>query len=156
MTDTTATTDTMVLYLTPQTARHIVHHAETAYPYECVGFLSGYREQGIRTTAVAVRAHPVNNRSTHQHHFTLSPYDYLQADQEARAQQYAIIGCYHSHPDQPARPSRHDLHGAQAAGGGTHFVYLIQSVYQGIATELACWLLTGHGHHYEHKPVYCR
>jgi proteasome lid subunit RPN8/RPN11 len=73
--------------------------------------------------------------------FYLDPRDYLRADRAARARHLDVVGCYHSHPDHPATPSPRDLTGAQGVGGGSQFVFLIQSVIDGRAAELTAWTL---------------
>lgn len=122
-------------------ARVIACHAHAAYPEECVGLLLGHWSH---TTITIQAISPVDNSANgpaHQSRFILSPEAYLDADQQAQQRGMEIVGCYHSHPDQEAIPSAHDLAGAQQAGGGSRFVYLIQSVWRGKATRLTAWYL---------------
>jgi proteasome lid subunit RPN8/RPN11 len=69
----------------------------------------------------------------------------MKADRQARAQGFDVVGCYHSHPNHPAIPSERDRVGAQGVGGGPSFSFLIQSVRDGQAAELASWLLNEDG-----------
>lgn len=130
------------LSLTADGVDVIARHAEGVYPAECVGLLCGQCTHGISVVHYALA---LENRwkteygGSDQHRFLLDPRDYLVADRAARAAGLEIIGCYHSHPDAAAVPSPYDRQGA--AGGGEHFIFVIQSVYQGRATDLSAWLL---------------
>src|SRR5262249_30535291 len=106
---------------------------------------------------LVVSAYPVENtwsgqvaltEAEHEHslrdRFYLDPRDYLRADRAARAQGLDVVGCYHSHPDDQARPSERDRVGAQGTGG-TGFSFLIQSVRAGTAADLTSWLLVDSG-----------
>jgi proteasome lid subunit RPN8/RPN11 len=60
-----------------------------------------------------------------------------EARQEAESKDMEIIGSFHSHVDEPARPSIHDREDAQIT-----FTYVIVGVRQGRAHELAAWKLS--------------
>jgi proteasome lid subunit RPN8/RPN11 len=107
---------------------------------------------------VAIEALPVRNAWTpevaltdaeHEHslrdRFAIDPRDYLRADRAARAKGLDVVGCYHSHPDHPAEPSERDRVGAQGAGAGELFSFLIQRVDGGRAAELTSWMLADEG-----------
>lgn len=131
----------------------IACHAITSYPNECVGLLLGHWSNATITIQAISPVRNSANGPTHQSRFRLSPEAYQDADQQAQQQGMEIVGCYHSHPDQDAIPSAHDLAGAQQAGGGLHFVYLIQSVWWGKATELTAWYLVADGSHFQQELV---
>lgn len=136
----------------------IIQHAESTYPYECVGLLIGRIEDDRKLveeiyTANNTWSPDVGLTDTEHEHslrdrFYLDPRDYLRADRAARARGLDVVGCYHSHPDHPARPSERDRVGAQGVGGGTTFSFLIQSVSAGRATDLTSWLLADGGEHF--------
>lgn len=145
----------MPLTITHEVAQEIASHAQAAYPHECVGLLLGKLDGSQKQ---ALQAYPVENTwsedialtdAEHEHslrdRFYLSPRDYLKADRAARAAGLDVIGCYHSHPDDIARPSERDRVGAQGVGGGELFSFLIQSVKLGVAAELTSWLLVDEG-----------
>lgn len=153
----------MSLTITREAAEEIRSHAQASYPNECVGLLLGTVDGAGKR---GVRAHPVENTWTedvaltdaeHEHslrdRFYLDPRDYLRADRAARAAGLDIIGCYHSHPDDQARPSERDRVGAQGVGGGTSFSFLIQSVSLGIAADLTSWLLVDDGARFEQEEI---
>lgn len=143
-----------MLTLTHEAARAIADHAEATYPDECVGLLLG-RLDGATKQATAI--FPVENRwegqmplgenddpTSRRDRFYLDPRDYLRADRAAQAQGLDVVGCYHSHPDHPAQPSERDRVGARGVAGAS-FAFVIQSVRQGVAAELASWLLHDDG-----------
>jgi proteasome lid subunit RPN8/RPN11 len=153
----------MSLTITNQVAQEIASHAQASYPHECVGLLLGRLEGDHK---LAVQAYPVENTwseeialtdSEHEHslrdRFYLSPRDYLKADRAARAAGLDVIGCYHSHPDDIARPSERDRVGAQGVGGGALFSFLIQSVRLGVAAELTSWLLVDDGARFSEEEL---
>ncbi len=126
-----------LITLTSRVQRLIRQHAEQCYPYECVGLLLGSKdEQNVHIKQIYAAE---NAALASQAHFLLLPASYLQADRLARTQALEVVGIYHSHPDQPARLSNADLLGLQETGTG--YLYCIQSVYAGQATELCAWIL---------------
>lgn len=144
-----------MITLTPEARRAIAAHAEATYPDECVGLLLG-RLEGEHKIVTAT--HPVENRwegqvtlaetdraDSRRDRFYLDPRDYLRADRAAQAQGLDVVGCYHSHPDDRAVPSERDRVGAQGVGASTCFAFVIQSVEQGRAADLASWLLADEG-----------
>ncbi|MBX0328494.1 M67 family metallopeptidase [Oscillochloris sp. ZM17-4] len=152
-----------MLTLSADAAETIARHAEATYPDECVGLLLGGLDGDVKTV---VRALAVENRwagqvsladtdnaESRRDRFYLDPRDYLRADREARAAGMDIVGCYHSHPDDPATPSERDRVGAQGVGGGTGFAFVIQSVRDGRAAEVASWLLVAEGARFEQEEL---
>lgn len=155
-----------MITLTSAAVRGIATHAEATYPDECVGLLLG-RLEG--TNKIVLEAYPVENRwegqvtlaesdnaDSRRDRFYLDPRDYLRADRSARERDLDIVGCYHSHPDDQAVPSGRDLVGAQGVGGGPGFAFVIQSVAQGVATDLASWLLLDEGTRFEQEELEVR
>lgn len=144
-----------MIILTQHVQRAIAEHAESTYPYECVGLLLGRIEaehkliEEVYVVENTWNADVGLTDAEHEHslrdRFYLDPRDYLRADRAARARGWDVIGCYHSHPDHPAQPSERDRIGAQGVGGGTIFSFLIQSVQNGQATDLSSWLLVDEG-----------
>ena len=153
----------MAIHLSQTVAESIAAHAEATYPNECVGLLFGTITGDEK---IAERAHAVENTwagqvaltdAEHAHsqrdRFYLDARDYLRADRAAREAGLDIVGCYHSHPDDQARPSERDRVGAQGVGGGPSFSFLIQSVRDGKAAELTSWLLVDDGERFIAEPT---
>jgi proteasome lid subunit RPN8/RPN11 len=106
---------------------------EQAYPAECCGVLAG-RSGGVKEV---VRLVPVMNRRTDDpHRYLISPDDLLHIEAELRHSGLEVLGCYHSHPDHPARPSAFDLEQAWP-----WYSYIIVRVDGGRAAEVASWVL---------------
>jgi proteasome lid subunit RPN8/RPN11 len=98
----------------------ILREAQGAYPRECCGLIEGLREAGnFRIAAL----HPSRNLAERPDRFDIDPRDQFAAYRSARAQDHAIVGCYHSHPNGCAEPSAMDLAGA----GEENFLWLIAS-----------------------------
>jgi proteasome lid subunit RPN8/RPN11 len=106
---------------------------EQAYPAECCGVLAG-RPGDIKEV---VRLVPVMNRRTDDpHRYLISPDDLLHIEAELRHSGLEVLGCYHSHPDHPARPSDFDLEQAWP-----WYSYIIVRVDGGRAVDVASWVL---------------
>jgi proteasome lid subunit RPN8/RPN11 len=84
----------------------IREHALAAYPEECCGLLLG-EAAGVRERVAAVV--PVENRYAEPlRGFELAPNAVACALAQERRGGQSVVGVYHSHPDGPSMPSRHD------------------------------------------------
>lgn len=92
--------------------------ARAAFPRECCGLIVGRRD---RTTFHVERLHPTRNLASEADRFEIDPAEHLRLLRTLRADRQFVLGCYHSHPNGNAKPSRRDLEGAAEAG----FVWLI-------------------------------
>jgi proteasome lid subunit RPN8/RPN11 len=127
------------------------------YPHECCGLLLGsYQGDAKRVVDIwpvenawTAEASPGLSEAEDVHslrdRFYIPPKAYLQADRAARRQDLEIVGCYHSHPDDLARPSERDRVGASGVGGGQSFSFLVLSVRDSVPGELTSWLLSDDG-----------
>ena len=117
--------------LNPSVAEAIRAHAAAAYPHECCGAL-------IADASAIVEAFALPNTTAEgaRRRFLVGPSDYRASEAHAHARRGALAGFYHSHPDHPARPSRHDLDHAWP-----NLTYIIVSVDAGTAGELTAWHL---------------
>lgn len=130
----------MPLSLPPRLAEELRREAERAYPRECCGVLLGVCGGDTRSVRRLVPC--VNTRaSAPGARYGIAPEDLVRTQREARNERLAILGFYHSHPDQAARPSAADL--AEAYWTGCS--YLIIAVKEGRAQELASFLLLAEG-----------
>jgi proteasome lid subunit RPN8/RPN11 len=108
-------------------------YAEQAYPAECCGILAGQAGKGKEV----LRLVPVVNRRTDDpHRYLIAPEDFRRVEAELRVVAQEVLGCYHSHPDHPARPSTFDTEQAWP-----WYSYVIVSVQQGRSKELMSWVL---------------
>jgi proteasome lid subunit RPN8/RPN11 len=123
----------MKLVLPASLQVQIAREAMTAYPRECCGLIEGVEESveeggGFR----AVLLHPGRNLAVAADRFELDPADHIAALKAARSRGHVLIGCYHSHPDGAAKPSRADRAGAAQED----FVWLIAAT-DGVHCRLA-------------------
>lgn len=110
-------------------------HGEAGYPEEACGGLLGRQEGGRRMVS---RAIPVENaaRENRKKRYEVAPGSIERLEKEARQSGLMLLGFYHSHPDHPSRPSRHDLEQAWP-----WYSYLIVSVKPGDVGEITSWEL---------------
>jgi proteasome lid subunit RPN8/RPN11 len=106
-------------------------HGAEDFPYECCGAL-------IEIAGVIVEAFPLRNTtgSGARRRFRIGPDDYRRAEARAAERRGRLAGFYHSHPDEPARPSAYDLEHAWP-----NFIYIIVSVNAGTPGDMTVWHL---------------
>jgi proteasome lid subunit RPN8/RPN11 len=106
------------------------HGAET-FPYECCGAL-------ISAGGVIVEAFRLANttNSGAARRFRIGPGDYRAAEARAGERKGTLAGFYHSHPNEPARPSQYDLDHAWP-----NLTYVIISVSAGVPGDITSWHL---------------
>jgi proteasome lid subunit RPN8/RPN11 len=111
--------------------------AREGYPIETCGLLIGSKgDAGVEVLDV-VSARNLNVERAHDR-FDLDPRDFLAADEKARSQGLELVGCWHSHPDHPARPSETDRQFAWAG-----WSYIIASVTREGVQELRSFYFNG-------------
>ena len=122
----------------------IQQHATHCYPDEACGVLIGLaagsanQSQYIRTAISLNNAASKNDRGWQ---FSVAADALVEASQRARAMGLEIIGFYHSHPDDIAKPSQADLRESNPWLG---YSYLIVSVNAGHTETLRAWSRTEH------------
>jgi len=122
-----------MLILPKRIMNQIGRHALQSYPFECCGLLAGHIREHKRVEA----CYPLTNTCRGiKSRYDIDPREYLETDKLAQAQGLQIIGIYHSHPDNPARPSDYDLRHAWPA-----YSYLIVSVREGLIADAKSWML---------------
>jgi proteasome lid subunit RPN8/RPN11 len=106
------------------------HGAET-FPEECCGALIGVNGE-------VVEAYRLDNTTDigAARRFRIGPDDYRRAEALARERGGSLVGFYHSHPNEPARPSAYDLEHAWP-----NFTYVIISVQAGTPRDITVWHL---------------
>lgn len=127
----------MTVYLSAAARQQMTTHAEKGYPNEICGILLGKEVSGRRiiTRTIALS----NSFEAHEqfHRFLITPEDMLRAERLARREQIDVLGVYHSHPDEEARPSMYDRDHA----AWTSWTYIIVSVREGRIDALRAWNL---------------
>jgi proteasome lid subunit RPN8/RPN11 len=114
---------------------HIRQHGEEEYPHECCGFLFGTLVDGTQQVVEARRQSNARTESR-EVRFLITPEDFRAAEKYARQSGRQMLGIYHSHPDDAARPSDYDREHAWP-----WYSYLILSVGRGKAGDLNAWQL---------------
>ncbi len=109
--------------------------ARAGYPLEACGLLVGRAANGACTVVRLRRARNLNTERARDR-FELDPGDYLAAEHEARVAGLDVVGVWHTHPDQPARPSATDREWAWPG-----WSYLILSVGREGVAEMRSWRL---------------
>ncbi|HKH83876.1 MAG TPA: M67 family metallopeptidase [Gemmatimonadales bacterium] len=123
----------MTVRLSPALVEEIRVHAERAYPTECCGVLAGQ----VSEVKEVLHLVPATNRRTDDpHRYLISPDDLRSIELSLRSSGEDILGCYHSHPDHAAAPSKFDTDQAWP-----WYSYIIVRVDQGRAVELTSWVL---------------
>ncbi len=95
---------------------------------------------------------PIENsfEAGEQHHrFLITPKAMFQAERLARHERLDVLGVYHSHPNEAARPSEYDRDHA----AWTTWSYVIVSVQEGKAAEIRAWKLREDRSAYDEEEV---
>ena len=139
----------MSLVWTAEQRDAVARHGEEGYPDEVCGFLLGTQANGEK---VVREVRPVANvwaeTEQRRRRFLIEPRDFVQAERDARAAGWDILGFYHSHPDHLARPSETDR---EAAWPG--YSYVIQAVRDRHAAEVHSWLLQADREGYDEETI---
>ena len=114
--------------------------AQLAYPKECCGLLIG-REEGPDLLVTRVLPSMNQDPDGGARAFEVDPALILAWHKRLRGTPERIIGHYHSHPNEPARPSVTDLDRAWEPG----MIWLILSVGRGKLTELGAFRYSEEG-----------
>jgi proteasome lid subunit RPN8/RPN11 len=109
----------------------IRQHGVETFPYECCGAL-------IAVDDVVVESFKLANTTGGgaARRFRIGPEGYRQAEARARELGGRLVGFYHSHPNEPARPSAYDLEHAWP-----NLTYVIISVRAGTPADITVWHL---------------
>jgi len=128
------------IVLKPEQRRAIADHGEALYPQECRGLLLGHRNGLVKYVEDLVFFDDTAEAESLEYRYHI-PHPQLEEGEEiASSKELDVIGSFHSHVDQPARPSIHDRGYVQQA-----FTYVLVGVRQGRAHELAAWKLSEDG-----------
>jgi proteasome lid subunit RPN8/RPN11 len=106
-------------------------HGTAAFPDECCGALI---EVGGRIVEAFAMENTTSDGAARR--FRIGPDGYRRADARARAAGGTLVGFYHSHPNEPARPTAYDLEHAWP-----NLVYVIVSVNGAVPGEITVWHL---------------
>jgi proteasome lid subunit RPN8/RPN11 len=124
-------------------------HGQLDYPYECCGLLIGrFLEYGRK---VVSEVYPISNareEEAKRNRFLIRPEELLRGERHARRKSLDVLGFYHSHPDEEARPSRYDLEHAWPT-----YSYVIVSVRKAQANGLRSWELQADRSQFDEEEI---
>jgi proteasome lid subunit RPN8/RPN11 len=110
-------------------------HGERDYPFECCGLMLGsFASKGHK---IVSETYPISNareEEAKRNRFLIRPEELMRGEKYAREKQLDVVGFYHSHPDEPAVPSKYDLDHAWPT-----YSYVVVSVGKGQAVDLRSW-----------------
>lgn len=118
----------------------IAKHGEALYPNACRGLLLGYQNGTKKTVMDLMFIEKEDQPQVNGNRYQIPGEEMLEGEALARGKDLEVIGSFHSHIDEPARPSIHDREFAQPT-----FVYVIVGIRQGRAHELAAWKISEDG-----------
>lgn len=95
----------MKLRLSKEDYEKILAHCEIGLPNESCGLLGGTKDGEIVTVQ---KVYLLTNIDHSWEHFSMDPKEQFAAVKDARANGFAIVGNFHSHPESPSRPSEED------------------------------------------------
>ena len=142
-----STAASRLLVLTTRLELALLAHCRAAYPDEACGALLGRIEGSVRLVDEIV---PLVNDTTgdRRDRFAVRPADLLELMRRERETGARVIGFFHSHPDDPPRPSETDR-----CAAWPEYSYPIVSVSSSGAASWASWRLNEAGDEYERETI---
>ncbi len=138
----------MTITLTNELIQVIARHSEAEYPSECCGIILG-EEDGEQRRVVALLPQTNQSAADEQYHrFLITPEMMLEADKQARARRLDIIGFYHSHPEDEARPSSFDREYAWP-----WYSYIVVRVRDRKYDKMTSWRLDDDRSHFDEEDI---
>ena len=95
----------MTIKLKKADFEQIVAHAKSELPNEACGLIAGRVDGEVK---VVEKVYFLTNVDRSNEHFSLDPKEQLAAVKDMRANGFAPLGNWHSHPESPSRPSDED------------------------------------------------
>lgn len=95
----------MTIRLKKADFEQIVAHAKKELPNEACGLIAGRVDGEVK---VVEKVYFLTNVDRSNEHFSLDPKEQLAAVKDMRANGFAPLGNWHSHPESPSRPSDED------------------------------------------------
>ena len=94
-----------MLYLSEQDYSAILNHALQGLPNEACGLIAGTVEADNKYIE---KVYMLSNTDESNEHFSMDPKEQLSAVKDMRANNFILLGNFHSHPESPSRPSEED------------------------------------------------
>jgi proteasome lid subunit RPN8/RPN11 len=132
------TGDFMTIRVKPAALKAIREHGQQSFPNECCGLLLGKVVAGVKELTEILPIANARETEAQRNRYLISAEERFRAERQARRQGLGVIGCYHSHPNAPARPSEFDREHAPFPVES----FVIVAVKEGVAQELTSWVLS--------------
>lgn len=127
----------MTLHLIECARDAIEQHGQEGYPNEICGILLGKDVDGRRVIRTVMPIENEFEQGEQYHRFRITPQAMLKAERLARYDRLDVLGVYHSHPDEEARPSEYDREHA----AWSSWSYIIVSIQKGKVAGMRAWKL---------------
>jgi proteasome lid subunit RPN8/RPN11 len=127
----------MAIKVRPEHISAIKQHGEQSFPNECCGLLLGRMVGGIKVLEETMPIANAREAEAQRNRYLISSDERFRAERYGRSKGISVIGCYHSHPNAPARPSGFDRDHAPFPVES----FMIVSVRDGLPEELTSWVL---------------
>lgn len=118
----------------------IYMHVQKLYPAEGAGFLLGTETDEGRQVEEVYAVEKDAHSEVYADRFFIDAKTVSEVEDMADAISLTLIGIFHSHPDQPPKPSAFDCEWALP-----WYSYLITNVQEGLACESRSWRLSNEG-----------
>ena len=90
------------LFIPKEISENILEHVRAKYPEEACGLLAGHENKISLEFLITNHLHsPVK--------YSMDPMELYQALENIEANQFDLLGIFHSHPEGPSRPSETDI-----------------------------------------------
>jgi proteasome lid subunit RPN8/RPN11 len=126
----------MIASLPEKLREQIAAEAHAAFPNECCGLIEGTCD-GDSAQISAI--HPTRNLAEAPDRFEIDPAEQIRLMRALRGTAREIIGCYHSHPNGRAEPSKRDLQNA----ADKNFLWLIAAIGSDKNMQLSAFVYAG-------------
>jgi proteasome lid subunit RPN8/RPN11 len=128
----------MAIQLATEHLNAIRAHGQQSFPNECCGLLLGKIVNGVKVLVETIPIANARETEAQRNRYLISSDERFRAERYGRSRGISVIGCYHSHPNAPARPSEFDRDHAPFPVES----FMIVSVCEGEAQELTSWVLS--------------
>lgn len=94
-----------MLFLSKENYEIMLEHCKKGLPNEACGLIGGTKDGDVKKIE---KVYLLTNIDQSNEHFSMDPKEQLAAVKDMRANNYQLLGNFHSHPESPSRPSEED------------------------------------------------
>ncbi|HMD55495.1 MAG TPA: M67 family metallopeptidase [Phycisphaerae bacterium] len=127
------------VHLPPQAAAIISRHVQKDFPREACGFLIGESRDFLLPSRRIIAVIPAKNvvSSDPAKAYAIDSHEWLRLERQLQEKNLAILGIYHSHPDDSTLPSNED---SKYAAAWPELIYIIAAVAADGYKQMCAWL----------------